>query len=237
MNVPAVGVGAEQQRPEQFLLLRLRLRRPGRVAPASHSVAAPDVAVCQLWRRRPMSRTRAGGLRIDEVTTLWSRAIKGRDTRGLGMGFSFKVAPGVRIRASSRGVRTSIGPRIARVHVGGGRTGISTGAGPVSFYTSLSGGSRRRSSGSGARSRTVAASQRAVAQAAKQQAAEQLQAALHEILNLHRQGFATSTAPQAPPPPPIDTARPPSRTSRRDGSAPRPCRRRRSQRQLARLPA
>src|SRR3954471_149942 len=117
------------------------------------------------------------------------------------MGFSFKVAPGVRIRASSRGVRTSIGPRIARVHVGGGRTGISTGAGPVSFYSSLSGGSRRRSSSSGAGQRTVAPSQRAVAQAAKQAAAQQLQAALQEILNLHRQDFETSTPPQAPPPP------------------------------------
>lgn len=122
------------------------------------------------------------------------------------MSFSFKVAPGIRIRASSRGVRTSVGPRIARVHVGGGRTGISTGAGPVSFYTSLSGGSRRRCSSSGGRSRTVAASQRAVAQAAKQQAAEQLRTALQEILNLHRQDFETSSPPQAPPPPPVDTA-------------------------------
>ena len=45
------------------------------------------------------------------------------------MSFSVKIAPGVRVRASSRGVRTSIGPRVARVHVGAGRTGISTGAG------------------------------------------------------------------------------------------------------------
>jgi hypothetical protein len=37
------------------------------------------------------------------------------------MGFSIKIAPGVRVRASSRGVRTSIGPRVARVHVGAGR--------------------------------------------------------------------------------------------------------------------
>lgn len=122
------------------------------------------------------------------------------------MGFSFKVAPGVRIRASSRGVRTSVGPRIARVHVGGGRTGISTGAGPVSFYTSLSGGSRGRSGSSTTRSRSVGASQRAVAEAAKQQAADELRRALNEILNLHRQDFAPSTAPQAPAPPPVDRA-------------------------------
>jgi hypothetical protein len=69
---------------------------------------------------------------------------------GLGMGFSVKIAPGVRVRASSRGVRTSIGPRAARVHVGGGRTGFSTGLGPVSLYTS--GSSRRRTAGSRGRS-------------------------------------------------------------------------------------
>ena len=47
------------------------------------------------------------------------------------VGFSIRIAPGVRIRASKRGIRTSLGPRIARVHVGGGRTGFSTGMGPV----------------------------------------------------------------------------------------------------------
>jgi hypothetical protein len=35
---------------------------------------------------------------------------------------SFKVAPGVRISASSKGVRTSIGSNKARVPLGGGRT-------------------------------------------------------------------------------------------------------------------
>ena len=46
------------------------------------------------------------------------------------MGFSVKIAPGVRVRASSRGVRTSIGPRVARVHVGAGRTGFPPERGP-----------------------------------------------------------------------------------------------------------
>src|SRR4051794_11492352 len=55
----------------------------------------------------------------------------------MGLGFSVRLAPGVRVRASSRGVRTSIGPRAARVHVGGGRAGFSTGVGPVSYYTSV----------------------------------------------------------------------------------------------------
>jgi hypothetical protein len=55
---------------------------------------------------------------------------------------SIRVTPGVRVRLTSRGVRTSIGPRVARLHVGAGRTGVSTGAGPVTAYTSA--GSSRR---------------------------------------------------------------------------------------------
>ena len=55
------------------------------------------------------------------------------------MGFRIKLAPGVRIRISSRGVRTSVGPRIGRVHVGGGRAGMSTGVGPFSAYSSFRG--------------------------------------------------------------------------------------------------
>ena len=50
---------------------------------------------------------------------------------------SFKIAPGVRVSASSRGLRTHLGPRVARVHVGGGRTGVSTGGGPFTAYESL----------------------------------------------------------------------------------------------------
>jgi hypothetical protein len=69
---------------------------------------------------------------------------------GTAMAFSVKLAPGVRVGASSRGVRTSLGPRAARVHVGAGRTGFSTGAGPVSYATTVArGSSRPRTSGSG----------------------------------------------------------------------------------------
>jgi hypothetical protein len=67
------------------------------------------------------------------------------------MGFSLKLAPGVRIRALSRGLCTSVGPRAARVHFGAGRAGVSSGAGPVGFYSSLGGGrstsTRRASTG------------------------------------------------------------------------------------------
>jgi len=37
------------------------------------------------------------------------------------MGFSVRVAPGVRVRASSRGLRTSLGSGRTKVHVGAGR--------------------------------------------------------------------------------------------------------------------
>jgi hypothetical protein len=115
------------------------------------------------------------------------------------VGFSFKVAPGVRVRASSRGIRTSLGPRAARLHVGGGRTGVSTGAGPVSFYTSLSGSRRQTTSSSVSRGTRAHSSQRALAQAAKLEQAQQLKDALNEILNLHRQDFPDAVPPVAPP--------------------------------------
>ncbi|MEV6371484.1 DUF4236 domain-containing protein [Micromonospora musae] len=72
------------------------------------------------------------------------------------MGFSIKLAPGVRIRASSRGIRTSVGPRVARVHVGAGRTGVSIGIGPVGFYPSLGGCARRSSRSRGTTPSTAA---------------------------------------------------------------------------------
>jgi hypothetical protein len=76
----------------------------------------------------------------------------------MGLSVGFKIAPGVRVRASSRGVRTSIGPRAARVHVGAGRTRISSGAGPVTVSTAI--GGRRRAThppSSGFSARTSAA--------------------------------------------------------------------------------
>jgi hypothetical protein len=115
------------------------------------------------------------------------------------MGFSFKVAPGVRIRASSRGIRTSVGPRAARVHVGAGRTGFSSGAGPVSFYTSLGGG-RRGGGRSSSRPPSMASYQRQLAAAEKAEEAQRLAHALQEILNVHRTEFPPAVAPVAPPP-------------------------------------
>lgn len=111
------------------------------------------------------------------------------------MGFSVRMAPGVRVRGSSRDVRTSIGPRAARVNVGGGLTGFSSGVGPVTYSTSL-GVSRRSSSGSVTRS--VAASSRA-------EAAVQLVEVYRRIATLHHEHFMPANPPVAPEPPIIDT--------------------------------
>jgi hypothetical protein len=117
---------------------------------------------------------------------------------GARMGFSVKIAPGVRVRASSRGVRTSIGPRAARVHVGGGRTGFSTGVGPVSLYTS--GKSTRRTASSRGRSPSIASLQRQAAAAQKAEEAQRLAATFREILSVHQQDFPPAQRPVAPPP-------------------------------------
>lgn len=58
------------------------------------------------------------------------------------MGFRVKIAPGVRVGVSSRGVGASIGPRVARAHVGPGGLGASTGLGPVGAYAGLGVGRR-----------------------------------------------------------------------------------------------
>ncbi|WP_346533901.1 DUF4236 domain-containing protein [Micromonospora sp. DPT] len=120
------------------------------------------------------------------------------------MGFSIKLAPGVRIRASSRGIRTSLGPRAARVHVGAGRAGFSSGVGPVGFYTSLGagrGGSRSgRRPSAAAYQRQVASQQRQAVQAQRAEEARHLAQAFLRILALHRVDFPVATRPVAPQP-------------------------------------
>ena len=119
----------------------------------------------------------------------------------MGLSFSVKVAPGVRVRASSRGVRTSIGPRAARVHVGAGRTTFSTGAGPVTYSTSLRGssGGRRPSAGSYQRQLSVSP-----AAAAKSEEAQRLAGLFQELLAVHRAEFPAAHPPVAPPAPEPD---------------------------------
>ena len=91
---------------------------PGRVRHRTPSLCRvlgqPTTSLCSLPTKRGGAdcRTEAPALAVD---------LTGENTHAMNgdrMGFSVKIAPGVRVRASSRGVRTSIGPRVARVHVG-----------------------------------------------------------------------------------------------------------------------
>ena len=105
--------------------------------------------------------------------------------------FSMRLAPGVRISATSRGLRAHVGPRTARVHVGGGGTGVSTGAGPLTYYQSAA-HSRRRPRGG---SYYSGPSRQQIARAAKEQQAALIHASLHAIANIHREAFAPPARP------------------------------------------
>lgn len=61
------------------------------------------------------------------------------------MGFRLRIAPFVKVRVSTRGVRVGAGPRIARVHVGNGRPGLSSGVGRVGVYAPVGASRRKRS--------------------------------------------------------------------------------------------
>ena len=136
------------------------------------------------------------------------------------MGFSLKVAPGVRVRASSRGVRTSLGPRVARVHVGAGRTGVSTGVGPVGYYTSV-GSPQRRTNGTNSVNRQVAAAARQQALADKAAEAHRLHQVFEALLAVHRQEFQPARRAEAlsPPEPPMKQFRARHRSEARKGTS------------------
>lgn len=122
------------------------------------------------------------------------------------MGFYFRVAPGVKIRATKRGLRTSVGPRAARVHFGAGGTGVSTGTGPFTYYAPVHGSkSRGRPSTSRSTRALTSAGQRrpsgpTSAQQQKAAQAKEMADAISDILNLHRANFPAATAPIAPLP-------------------------------------
>jgi hypothetical protein len=124
------------------------------------------------------------------------------------MGFGIRIAPGLRISASSRGLRAGIGPRAARIHVGSGRTSLSTGAGPLTLYGIGAGGRRR------APSRRTTGHSRTSLAAIERQARAQTQTAEvahitaieRHVQSLHCEEFPRAAAPVIPPPPPVDVA-------------------------------
>ena len=122
------------------------------------------------------------------------------------MGFGIRIAPGVRISASRRGLRAGIGPRAARIHVGAGRTGFSTGAGPVTYWTT---GGRRRSSGrrrsTATRSRgpskaTLAALARQQREAERAEQIAELEQTERALVTVHLEDFPVLGLPDNPPP-------------------------------------
>lgn len=114
------------------------------------------------------------------------------------MGFGFRVAPGLRLSASRRGIRAGIGPRATRVHVGSGGLGFSTGAGPVTFFTGAS-GRRRQSPASGTSKSALKAYQRQVAEAQRIEQIDNLRRALERLINAHRDTFPKAEPPVLPP--------------------------------------
>jgi len=101
------------------------------------------------------------------------------------VGFYLRLAPGLRLGLTSRGLRASVGPRSARLHFGAGGPGVSTGAGPLTYYQPLSSGSTGRG------------------RAAKLAQAQQVNAMWERLFAVHQQSFPPAqprpvAAPAAP---------------------------------------
>ena len=125
---------------------------------------------------------------------------------------SFKVAPGVRVRASSRGISAGIGPRAARVHVGTRGVGVSSGVGPLSTYSNLSGGrgnrgstSRgRRASYGGATKASIAAREREAKAVAREADIDRVAALERALISVHSASFPEAERVTLPPPDAVD---------------------------------
>jgi hypothetical protein len=124
------------------------------------------------------------------------------------MGFGIRIAPGVRLSASTRGLRAGIGPRAARIHVGAGRTSLSTGAGPFTLYGVGAGNRRRtRSSRASSPSRTsLAAMERQTRTQARALEVAQVAAVERHLQSIHREDFPLAKEPVIAPPSSVDVA-------------------------------
>lgn len=116
------------------------------------------------------------------------------------IGFNMRIMPGVRISASSRGIRAGIGPRAARLHVGSGGIGASTGIGPFTAYTGA--GRRRRHSSSLASS--LKAYERELQRAQREQEIAEAAKKERQLVSVHLEEFPMAQPQQAPPPAPTD---------------------------------
>lgn len=114
---------------------------------------------------------------------------------------SFKIAPGVRISASSRGVRTSLGNSKARVSFGGGRT--YTSAKVAGIRVSKTASQSPKSSGSTGRL-TLAQLERAERAAAQTSAVEDLKELEEALVSHHQEEFPPARRQEIEAPQPID---------------------------------
>ena len=130
---------------------------------------------------------------------------------------SFKVAPGVRISASSKGVRTSIGNSKGRVSFGGGRTYTSAKVAGVrvsqNTYSSgrtstrvSAGGFSTGTSSPGARrpaTRPASAPRPSLAQLERAAQADEAQRIERQLTTLHLETFPEAAPEQVPAPEPV----------------------------------
>jgi hypothetical protein len=125
---------------------------------------------------------------------------------------SFKVAPGVRISASSRGVRTSIGSNKARVSFGGGRTYTSAKVAGVrvSQNTYSSGRTSTRVSAGGFSTGSSSAAPRrtstprpSLAQLERAAQTDEVQRIERQLTSLHLEEFPAAGPEPVPAPEPV----------------------------------
>lgn len=127
------------------------------------------------------------------------------------MGLSFRISPGVRIRASGRGLSAGVGPRAARVHVGTRGVGVSSGVGPFSAYTNLSGGWGRSSGGGGRRASygptkaSIAVHERELRRAQRDADIEKIAWLEGALVKVHQQSFPKAHRIELPPPDEVDS--------------------------------
>jgi hypothetical protein len=116
------------------------------------------------------------------------------------IGFGVRVMPGVRIRASTRGIGVGLGPRAARVNVGTRGVGVSTGVGP--FYASTGVGYRRSRRGSVQRS--LKAYERELRRAQREQEIAEAAKKEQQLVSVHLEEFPPAQPQQASAPDPVD---------------------------------
>ncbi|MFL5872366.1 MAG: DUF4236 domain-containing protein [Solirubrobacterales bacterium] len=122
---------------------------------------------------------------------------------------SFKVAPGVRVTASKRGLSSSFGPRAARVHVNSRGVGLSSGVGPVSTYTRF-GTTQRRSPRGGSRTSSaptkasIAAHERQLKAAQREADIDKVATLEKSLVGVHRQSFPDAERAVLPQPDSVD---------------------------------